>query len=198
MITSRQLVKNQNKVGVNKIDHKRLLTPTNAQPVVRMNRDTFYSFALVDVSNGAFVTLPDVPELPDGTYMSLEVVSEDHRVQPMKYGPDTYSLNTHQGDHVYALVRLDARFSLEEANALQDKMSITANSSKTFDTVQVDKKSFEAVEIGLKKQIPGLLKANAVEATYGMFTAPTDASNELFTRKSMPLEQQLVGRCSIS
>ena len=81
--TSRQLVKIQDKVGVNAFDHKRLLTPTDKQPVVRMNRDTYYSFSLVDVSEGAYITLPEVPELEGGTYMSLEVVTEDHRVQPM-------------------------------------------------------------------------------------------------------------------
>ena len=119
-------------MGVNAFDHKRLLTPTDAQPVVRMNRDTYYSFSLVDVSEGAYITLPEVPELEGGTYMSLEVVTEDHRVQPMTYGPGTFNLTTHTGDHVYALVRLDARFSVEQANALQDKMSITAKSKKTF------------------------------------------------------------------
>jgi hypothetical protein len=181
--TSRQLVKIQDKVGVNEFDHKRLLTPTDAQPVVRMNRDTFYSFSLVDVSEGAYVTLPEVPALPGGTYMSLEVVTEDHRVQPMKYGAGTYNLTTSKGDHVYALIRLDARFSVEEANKIQDKMSITAKSKKVFDTVQVNKESFHKIENGLKAQMPGLLKSNPIEATFGMFTAPTDASNELFAKK---------------
>ncbi|MEW6996200.1 DUF1254 domain-containing protein [Colwelliaceae bacterium BS250] len=181
--TSRQLVKIQDTVGVNKFDHKRLLTPTDAQPVVRMNRDTYYSFSLVDVSKGAVVTLPEVPELEGGTYMSLEVVTEDHRVQPMTYGPGTFNLTAHEGDHVYALVRLDARFSAEEAKKLQDKMSITAKSSKVFDTVQVDKESFHAIENGLKAQMPGLMKTNPAEATIGMFTAPSDASEELFTKK---------------
>ncbi|TRX54943.1 DUF1214 domain-containing protein [Thalassomonas sp. M1454] len=181
--TSRQLVKIQDKVGVNKFDHKRLLTPTDAQPVVRMNRDTYYSFSLVDVSEGAYVTLPEVPELPGGTYMSLEVVTEDHRVQPMVYGPGKFNLTTHNGDHVYALVRLDARFSVEEANALQDKMKITAKSNKTFYAEQVNHESFEKVENGLKAQMPGLLKSNPVEATFGMFTAPTDNSKELFVKK---------------
>jgi hypothetical protein len=181
--TSRQLVKIQDKVGVNKFDHKRLLTPTDEQPVVRMNRDTYYSFSLVDVSKGAYVTLPEVPELPGGTYMSLEVVTEDHRVQPMKYNAGTFNLTTHTGDHVYALIRLDARFSVEEANKIQDKMSITSKSNKTFDTVQVDKESFHAVENSLKAKMPVILKSQGAEATYGMFTAPTDASNELFAKE---------------
>ena len=29
------------------------------QPVIRMNRDTLYSFAIVDISEGATLTVPD-------------------------------------------------------------------------------------------------------------------------------------------
>ena len=60
--TSRQLLKNQDLVGVNKLLHKRQLTPTDNQPVVRMNRDTYYSFAVVDVSKGASITMPEIPK----------------------------------------------------------------------------------------------------------------------------------------
>ena len=40
--TSHQMLKSQDLVGVNKFLHKRQLTPTDEQPVVRMNRDTYY------------------------------------------------------------------------------------------------------------------------------------------------------------
>ncbi|MFD2167451.1 DUF1254 domain-containing protein [Thalassotalea euphylliae] len=178
--TSRQLVKIQDKVGVNTFDHKRQLTPTDQQPVVRMNRDTYYSFSVVDVSKGAYVTLPEIDK---GKYMSLEVVTLDHRVQPMVYGAGNHDLNTHIGDHVYALVRLDATYTQEEANAIQDKMKITAKSDNLFTSVQVDKASFEKVENSLKAKMPGILKSQGPEATYGMFTAPTDGSKELFTKE---------------
>ena len=178
--TSRQLVKIQDKVGVNTFQHKRVLTPTDNQPVVRMNRDTYYSMAVVDVSKGAFVTLPNIPK---GKYMSLEVVTEDHRVLPMQYGPGTYNLSTHKGSHVYALVRLDSTFTEAEARKDQDQMAITAKSSNLFKTVTVDKTSFHDVENALKAKMPVLLKSDGAEATYGMFTSPTDSSNELFTKE---------------
>ena len=57
--TSRQILKNQDLVGVNAFMHKRKLTPTDQQPVVRMNRDTYYSLAVVNVSNGASITMPE-------------------------------------------------------------------------------------------------------------------------------------------
>ena len=87
--TSRQMLHTQSIAGVNRFAHKRKLTPTEDQPVVRMNRDTYYSQAVVNVSKGATITLPDIPE---GKYMSVQPVTEDHRIQPMSYGPGTYEL----------------------------------------------------------------------------------------------------------
>ena len=104
--TSRQMFKNQDLVGVNKFLHKRQLTPTDEQPVVRLNRDTYYSFAVIDVSKGATVTLPEVPE---GRYISLQPGTEDHRIQPMSYGAGTYELSTHIGSHLIVVVRSPGR-----------------------------------------------------------------------------------------
>ncbi|QBY02906.1 DUF1254 domain-containing protein [Thalassotalea sp. HSM 43] len=180
METSRQMLKNQDLVGVNNLLHKRELTPTDKQPVVRMNRDTYYSMALVDVSKGATITLP---EIPDGKYMSLEVVTEDHRVQAMKYGAGTYNLTTHSGEHVYLIVRLDATFTKDEVRKYQDQISISANSNNKFDAVAVDKASFDKTEDALKAQAPLMLKENPLDATFGMFTDPRDDSKEMFTKQ---------------
>ncbi len=46
------------------------------QTVVRMNRDTIYSGAVVNVSGGATVTLPE----SDGRYLSAMVVQNDHYI----------------------------------------------------------------------------------------------------------------------
>ena len=43
--------------GVNRWFHYREPTPVESQPVMRMNRDTLYSGAVVDISEGAHVTL---------------------------------------------------------------------------------------------------------------------------------------------
>ncbi|MGB0936772.1 MAG: DUF1214 domain-containing protein [Colwellia sp.] len=178
--TSHQLLKNQDISGVNKFQHKRVLTPTDNQPVVRMNRDTYYSFAVVDVSKGATITMPEIPK---GKYMSIQPVTEDHRIQAMFYGSGTFNLTTHTGTHVYVVVRLDATFTQEEAAKIQDQMRINAQSNKKFKATPVDKVSFEKVENSLKAQMPTILKKEGAEALYGMFTDPRDSSNELFTKQ---------------
>ena len=45
--------------GVNRLLHHREPTPVDEQPVIRLNRDTLYSSAIVDISQGATLTLPD-------------------------------------------------------------------------------------------------------------------------------------------
>ena len=43
--------------GINKLLNNRAPTPIDKQNVIRMNRDTLYSMAVVDISNGATVTI---------------------------------------------------------------------------------------------------------------------------------------------
>ncbi|MCX2980239.1 DUF1254 domain-containing protein [Halieaceae bacterium IMCC14734] len=178
--TSHQILKSQDNVGVNKFAHKPQLTPTDQQPVVRMNRDTYYSMAVVDVSNGATVTMPEVPE---GKYISVQPVTEDHRIQPMFYGAGTFELFTHTGSHLYLVVRLDATFTEAEAAMLQGQMLVSAQSDNLFQAQPVNEDSFKAVENALKAKIPGITQRDGKDALVGMFTAPTDASDALFTQE---------------
>ncbi len=178
--TSHQLLKNQDLSGVNTFQHKRKLTPTDDQPVVRMNRDTYYSFAVIDVSEGATITMPKIPE---GKYISVQPVTEDHRIQPMFYGSGTFELATHTGSHLYVVVRLDATFSEEEAAKIQDQMVINAKSNKLFKAEPVNQESFKIVENELKALMPAIVKRDGVNGLTGMFTAPTDESNKLFTQE---------------
>ena len=149
-------------------------------PVVRMNRDTYYSFAVVDVSKGATVTVPEVPE---GKYISVQPVTEDHRIQPMFYGHGTFELFTHTGNHLYLVIRLDATFTEAEAAKFQDQMVISANSDNPFKAEAVNQESFKTVEDALKAQMPAITKRDGKDALVGMFTSPTDESNKLFTQE---------------
>ncbi len=45
--------------GINRFRHNRAPASVEEQTVIRMNRDTLYSFAVVDVSAGATLTIPD-------------------------------------------------------------------------------------------------------------------------------------------
>ena len=54
--------------GINRWFHYRAPTGVENQPVIRMNRDTLYSAAIVDISEGAVVRLPDPGFRPLGLY----------------------------------------------------------------------------------------------------------------------------------
>ncbi|MBO6608041.1 DUF1214 domain-containing protein [Psychroserpens sp.] len=177
--TSRQMLKVQSEAGVNNFKHERELTPTDKQSVVRMNRDTYYSKAMVNVSKGATITMPEIPE---GKYMSVEGVTEDHRIQAMKYGPGTYELTTHTGTHLFVIIRLDQTFTETEAKEIQDKMVINANSDELFTAESINEESFNEVELALKMKVLEIAKREGVvQAGIGLFTDPRDESARLYT-----------------
>ena len=64
--------------------HLRDVTPLDKQNVVRMNRDTLYSFAILDLDAG-----PVTVELPDtgGRFMSLLLIDHDHYNPGVFYAP---------------------------------------------------------------------------------------------------------------
>ncbi|MDG1050447.1 MAG: DUF1214 domain-containing protein [Planctomycetota bacterium] len=176
--TSRQILIAQETSGVNQLDHRRKLVPTDEQTVVRLNRDTYYSLGVVNVSGGATITIPEVPE---GTYVSVQGVTEDHRIQAMTYGPGTFDLTTHTGTHLYLVVRLDSTLSPEEAHRIQDGILIEAASSMDFTADPIDRASFEQVETELRAMLPAIAKRDGVTATRGMFTDPRDDSDALYS-----------------
>jgi len=112
-------------VGFNTWQHMRAPVALDQQAVIRMNRDTIYSSAVLDLSQPAFVTLPATA----GRYMSLHVVSQDHY---------SYAV-TGQGRHEISQDRVGTRFAylivrtfidaadpqdVAAANALQEKITI--------------------------------------------------------------------------
>jgi hypothetical protein len=113
--------------GVNRFFHFRTPTPLDRQTVVRMNKDTLYSGAVVDTEGGATVTLP---EADAGRYMSILVIDNDHYAPAVFYRPGTHRLPT---DTQYVqlvvrtqLLRPDDPDDVARANALQDRVTLTA------------------------------------------------------------------------
>jgi hypothetical protein len=132
--------------GVNKWGHNRQPTPIDQQNVIRMNRDTLYSFCIVDISKGATLTLPD----PGKRYMSVMVVNEDHYINRIFHEGGTYELTMKEFDTPYVI--LVARVlanpvdpeDIKAANALQDQMKIEASSSRPYAHPDYDQASYEA------------------------------------------------------
>lgn len=131
--------------GVNKWAHNRLPTPLDKQNVIRMNRDTLYSFALVDISKGATMTTPDVGK----RYLSVMVVNNDGYINKVFHGGGTHRLTMDEFEtaHVILAARMlvDAsnEADLKEANALQDKMRIDATSAEPFVMPKYDMQSYQ-------------------------------------------------------
>ena len=90
-------------VGMNTFFH----FPTGAfdldnQTVVRMNRDTYYSGAIIDTTQGATVTIPET----NGRYLSVMVVQNDHYIDQVFLEPGTHEITS---DTDFAIVAMRIR-----------------------------------------------------------------------------------------
>ncbi|MBV1897183.1 MAG: DUF1214 domain-containing protein [Rhodobacteraceae bacterium] len=145
--------------GINKIANFREPTPLDKQSVIRMNRDTLYSFAIVDISKGAKLTLPDA----DGRYMSAMIVNQDEYINKVYYEAGTHDLTVKKFDTPYVLVAVRTLVDssdpadIKQANDLQDKIVIDAVSAEPYTHPVYDEKTYKevlALIIGLSKFMP--------------------------------------------
>lgn len=138
--------------GVNRWHHSRVATPLDQQTVVRMNRDTLYSMAIVDISAGATITVPDAGD----RYMSVMVVNEDHYINAIYHDPGVYRLSV--TDFETPWVMLAARTladpndpeDLAQAHAIQDGLALDAASNRPFEPADWDTASLDAVRDELR------------------------------------------------
>ena len=120
--------------GVNTWIHLRQPTPIDNQPIIRMNRDTLYSGAVVDISKGATLTLPDAGD----RYMSIQVVNQDHYTNKVIHGGGIYHLTVEEFDTPYVqvtsriLVDSSDQADIKKANDIQNQLSVEAVSAKPF------------------------------------------------------------------
>jgi hypothetical protein len=137
--------------GVNRLNHSRTPTPLTHQPVIRMNRDTLYSAAVVDVSEGAVLTLPDT----GGRYLSAMVVNRDHYVNAVLHEPGGHELTTERYDTDYVLVAIRTLVDPADpddvvaVNALQDRIALTAASARPFTAPVWDAASLDRTRAAL-------------------------------------------------
>ena len=131
---------------VNKFVHIREPIPLDEQTVIRMNRDTFYSAAIVDISKGATLTIPET----DGRYVSAMVVNEDHFLNKVYHDPGTYKMTMEEFDTPYVsitirtLVNASDPADIEKAKAIQDGITIKSESARPYTHPEYDQASYEA------------------------------------------------------
>ena len=144
--------------GVNAWAHNRVPTPLDKLNVIRMSRDTLYSFALVDISEGATLTMPDVGK----RYLSVMVVNNDGYINKVFHGGGTFKLTVKEFDTPYVvlaarlLVNAADKNDIEIANGLQDKMKIDAASAKPWAMPNYNMESYKATYEPLLQLAKGL------------------------------------------
>ena len=145
--------------GSNRWKHNRVPTPLDAQLVIRMNRDTLYSTAILDISEGATITIPE----GDGRYLSVMVINEDHYINEILSDAGTHELTMERFDtpFVAAVLRVfinpNDPDDLAAAHEIQDGLSIETNSSADYSHPEYDEESrSEAAKAinGLGKLVP--------------------------------------------
>ena len=123
-----------------------------------MNRDTLYSFAVVDVSQGSTLTIPDAGD----RYLSVMVVNQDHYVNRVFHDPGEHSIGVDEFDTPWVMVA--ARILVDPAdagdvatvNALQDGLALAAGSARSFAMPDYDEESFEQTRSAILELAKGL------------------------------------------
>jgi hypothetical protein len=144
--------------GMNRFRHNRVPADVEHQTVIRMNRDTLYSFAVADISSGATVTIPDHGD----RYVSVMVVNEDHYINEILHDAGEHPLSLDRFDTPYVLVA--ARILVDPTNpddvaevaALQDALTLSAVSSQPFVMPDYDTASLDATRSALLTLATGL------------------------------------------
>ncbi|WP_286930551.1 MULTISPECIES: DUF1214 domain-containing protein [Aeromicrobium] len=152
--------------AVNVFSHVREPSPIENQLVVRLNRDTLYSFAVVDLAQDVVLTLPDCGE----RYLSAMLVNEGHFVPLVLHAAGPHRLTQNEVGSRYAalairiLVDSQDPDDVAEVNRLQDALSIESGSAVPFALDDYDKASFDATRDALLKLAAGL---SSFDRTFG-------------------------------
>lgn len=114
--------------GINRFRHNREPASIAEQTVIRMNRDTLYSFAVVNVAAGATLTLPDAGD----RYLSAMIVNNDHLVTAIHHTAGEHGLDEASVGTTFALVAVRTLVDptdpadLAAVVALQDRVGLDA------------------------------------------------------------------------
>ncbi len=138
--------------GLGKFHHAREPVAIDKQTVIRMNRDTLYSFAVFDLA-AAPVTL----SMPDTgkRYMSMMVVNQDHYLPVVAYGtkPVTLTQESVGSRYVFVAIRTlvdpNDRKDLDEVHKLQNAITVSQRDSGALDLPNWDEDDLTDIRNGL-------------------------------------------------
>ena len=138
------------------------------QTVVRMNQDTIYSGAVVDVSKVATITLPET----DGRYQSVMIVQNDHYVNDVFIGAGTYQLKSDtDSDFVMVTIRTEVDLTdpadAEKVVALQQAVKLEVKGDKVFKQPNYDMGQLVKLRVELANEALALDSQNNMQGARG-------------------------------
>jgi hypothetical protein len=153
-------------------NHHRKPMPLKEQPAPLMNRDTEYSFAILDGRGDVAITLPK----NDGRYMSLHIMNHDHTTYKVFYGPGRYVIPASKtSDFFYANVRMQVNAKdpadIKKVNDYQDQLKIeylNGYKPESFKVTNWNMKEFDSV----RSIYVALAQKEGVQGTMGTTDHP--------------------------
>ena len=155
--------------GANKLAHLPVTAfDLSNQTVVRMNQDTIYSAAVVDVSKGATITLPEA----NGRYLSVLIAQNDHYVNDVFIGAGTYELKSDtDSDFVTVNVRIGIDLTdpadAEKVVALQQAIKLDVKGDKVFEQPDYDMDQLVKLRLKLANEALALDSQNNMQGARG-------------------------------
>lgn len=148
-----------NEGGFGKLSHERELAPIDKQTVVRLNRDTLYSFGVFDMSAGPVtVTLPETGK----RFMSLQLINEDQYAPAVYYAPGKFTISPEEAGTPYltlavrTFVNPNSAEDLKEVHALQNAIQVSQARQGKFAVPDWDQES----QTKIRQALLGLAAAN--------------------------------------
>jgi hypothetical protein len=144
--------------GIGTFRHNRTPARIDEQTVIRLNRDTLYSFGIVDLAQPARLRLPDA----HGRYLSAMIVNEDHFVNSVFHEAGEHTLTSDQYESRYVLVGVrilvdpNDPADVAAVATVQDRLEIAAGSSEVFVKPDYDVDSLDTTRDALLTLARGL------------------------------------------
>ncbi len=146
------LASNAKQAGLGELNHKREPASIDDQAVIRLNRDTLYSFGVFDLAAGPVtVTLPDAGK----RFMSLQIINEDHYVPFVAYDHKPHTLTEKNVGSRYVMVAIrtlvdpnDPR-DLDQVHKLQDSIKVSQKDAGKLEFPNWDQVSLKEIRDAL-------------------------------------------------
>jgi hypothetical protein len=144
--------------GIGRFRHNRAPASIDEQTVIRLNRDTLYSFAVVDLADPVRLTLPD----GGGRYLSAMVVNEDHYINSVLHDSGEHLITSDSAGSRYALVGIRILVDPNDSDdvaavaALQDELRLDGGGHDDFVMPGYDLERLDATRGALLQLARGL------------------------------------------